>query len=94
MSVLGLPEIAIVGDGQKLWLQGLDTHNKSSDVFNLVIGASKKNFKAVIPTQNLKIIPQDYKVLISEKVAYLKSIDGSMEYWTGLSAHESEFGTH
>ena len=94
MSVLALPEIAIVGDGQKLSLQALDTHSESSDVFALVIGDTKKNFKAVIRAENLKIIPQDYRVLISDKgIAYFKSIDGSMEYWACLSAHESEFET-
>ena len=93
MSVLGLPAIAIVGDGQKLSLRALDARNKTRDVFDLVIGDTKKNFKAVILAENLKIVPQDYQVLISDKIAYLKSIDGSMEYWICLSAQESEFGT-
>jgi hypothetical protein len=94
MSVLGLPEIAIVCDGQRLSLRALDARNKTADVFDLVIGETNKNFKAVIPAENLKIVPQDYQALISDKgIAYLKSIDGSMEYWICLSNHESEFGT-
>ncbi len=92
MAVLGLPEIAVVGDSQQLSLQALDTQNRSRDVFKLVIGNTKKNFKAVILAENLKIILQDYEVRISEKVAHLKSSDGSMEYWACLSAR-SEFGT-
>ncbi len=93
MAVLGLPEIAVVGDSQQLSLQALDTQNRSRDVFKLVIGNTKKNFKAVIHAENLKFVPQDYQVLISDKgIAYLKSLDGSMEYWTSLSAEGTEFG--
>ena len=54
VSVLGLPEIAIVGDGQRLSLRALDARNKTADVFDLVIGETNKNFKAVIPAENLK----------------------------------------
>ena len=44
MSVLGLPAIAIVGDGQRLSLRALDARNKTADVFDLVIGDTNKNF--------------------------------------------------
>ena len=53
-----------------------------------------RTFKAVIAAETLKIVPQDYQVLISDRgIAYLKSIDGSMEYWICLSNQESEFET-
>jgi hypothetical protein len=65
------------------------------DGFNLRVGDSEKRFKAVLPAENLKILPQDYQVLISDKgITYLKSIDGSMEYWISCSAQDSEFGSN
>ena len=94
MSVLGLSSAAIVGDGKKLSLGALDMGNKASHVFNLVIGDTSKKFKAVIAVENLKMLPQDYQVIISDKgIAHMKSIDGSMEYWVAVSTANSEFGT-
>ena len=93
MSVFGCSQTAVAGDGKKMSLKVLASDNKS-DVFNLVIADTGKHFKAVIAAENLKMLPQDYQVLISDKgMAHLKSVDGAMEYWTAVSTGDSEFGT-
>lgn len=92
MGVLGVPEIAVVGNGKKLALQALDAAEKTRDVFNLVVGDTKQKFRAVIKADNLKIVPQDYNVTISEKgLSHFASVDGSVEYWIAIDATNSKF---
>jgi hypothetical protein len=67
MSVLGLPELAIVGDGSTLTLQAVDVKNSSSDTFSVDIGETDLAFRAVFRAENIKILDGDYQVQISSK---------------------------
>lgn len=92
MAVMGLSEVAIVGDGKRLAFRALDAKGKTTDIFNIVIGETTKKFRAVISADNLKIIPQDYQVSLSDQgMAHFKAVNGTVEYWICFSATESEF---
>lgn len=66
-GILALPEIAVVGDGNNLLLQAVDTKNPTGDVYSIQIGTTDKAFKAIFKAENIKIIPGDYEVSISSK---------------------------
>lgn len=66
-GILALPEIAVVGDGNNLLLQAVDTKNPTGDVYSIQIGTTDKAFKAIFRAENIKIIPGDYEVSISSK---------------------------
>lgn len=67
MSVLGLPELAIVGDGEDLTLQAIDVKNPSADAFSVGLGNTEGVFRAVFRAENIKVIDGDYQVKISSK---------------------------
>lgn len=65
MSILGLPEVAIVGDQKKLMLKGVDPEGKVQDGYSQDIGTTSRKFKAIIKLDNLKLFPGDYEVKIA-----------------------------
>lgn len=67
LGVLGLPELAIAGDGTKITLQAVDSKNPSADTYNIEIGDTDKIFRAIFKSENLKMIEGDYQVKLSAK---------------------------
>lgn len=67
MSILELPEIAIVGDGNAVTLQAVDSRNDSSNAFKIEVGATDKTFRAIFKSDNLKMAPDNYEVVLSAK---------------------------
>jgi hypothetical protein len=90
MSILGLPEIAVVGDGETISIQALDTRNSGSNVFKIEVGSTERTFKAVFKAENLKINPDTYQVLISSK-GIAKFIGNEATYFITIEANSSTF---
>jgi len=88
MNVLGLPELAIVGDGDSLTLQALDVKNPSADTFSVDIGETDKTFRAIFRAENIKIIDGDYQVQISSK-GISKFIGSDVTYWIAIEQTSS-----
>ncbi len=82
-SVLGMPEIAITGDGENIFIETSNSAKPSNDIYRDNIGefeGSKKRFKMIFKVENLKMLPDDYKVKISfKKLAQFVSKD--VEYF-------------
>lgn len=95
LGVLGLPEIAISGDGETLRISAVDSanigkENKVSDSFSIEIGTTDKNFTAVFKAENIKFIPGEYKVLISNKgISRFEGKD--VTYWVAVEKGKSVF---
>lgn len=93
LGALGMPEIAVVGDKKKMWLQVTDTKNAQGDSYKIVLGTTDKKFRLVFKAENLKLIPQDYEVKITSKG--LSHFKGSqvidVDYWIALEAKASSF---
>lgn len=88
-SILSLPEIAIVGDGSKIFVKALNGENPTSDVYSLEVGVTEDNFSMVIKAEYLKLLPGDYHVEVSSKgiskftgngVEYFIAVDSSSKY--------------
>jgi len=67
LSILELTEIAIVGDGENIFIQAIDSKNASSNQYSVKVGATDKVFKAIFKPDNLKMVPDDYIVTLSSR---------------------------
>lgn len=68
-SVLKLSDIAFIGDKDGIRLAAVDVSNPSADMFDLVLDETPQSstFQMVFRSENLKLLPGDYKVEISSK---------------------------
>jgi gp45 sliding clamp, C terminal len=90
INVLKLPQFAVVGDGNRLTIQGFDTANPVCDSYMLDIGETDKTFKAVTKIENLKFLSYNYSVAVnSAGMMHFKSDD--VEYWVVLEHKASNF---
>lgn len=88
LSVLSLPEIAVVGDGSKITVQAIDSKNPSGDVYSVDVGETKSNFRMIIRAENVKLLPGDYSVQISSKgLSHFKSAD--VEYFIAVESNST-----
>lgn len=88
-SILRLKELAVVGDGKKVFFQALDTKNPSADVFSIEIGKTSKKFKAIFVAENLaSLLQDDYTVEITQKgLSSWKST--RVQYYIAIEAHST-----
>lgn len=91
-GILQLPEVAFVGDGETCSLKAVDSSNASGNTFGIKLGATSDKFQLIIKTENLKLIPQKYKVTLcskgiskfeSERVTYFIAIESKSTYKKG-----------
>ena len=88
-GVLQFAEIAFVGEGGKCYLKAIDSTNEGADDFGVEIGETADEFKIIIKTDNLKLMPIDYDVTLCSKgisefkgegVTYYVAIDSKSTY--------------
>ena len=91
-GVLQFTEIAFVGENGKCTLKAIDSANDNTDDFGVEIGETDDEFKVIIKTDNLKLMPMDYRVTICSKgisefkgdnVTYFVAIDSKSTYNKG-----------
>lgn len=88
VSVLQLPEVLVVGDGEKIYLKGADTNNTTGDTYDLEVGESDKEFAVKFKVENLKLMPTNYKVSISDKAGFFESED--VEYFIAIESKKGK----
>jgi hypothetical protein len=92
-GVMGLSNIAVIGNGKKITFVTLNAVDNESDTFSVEVGATKAKFKFIFNTENLKMIPGNYTVAISSKgIAYFKNNSDPIEYWIATEAGSSYDG--
>lgn len=90
MSVLSLPEMAVVGKAGKLQLQAFDATGTTKDNYSIDVGETDKTFTVVFKAENLKIMPLDYQVTISSKgISWFAN--PTIEYWIAIEVASSKF---
>ena len=91
-GVLQFSEVAFVGIDGKCFLKAIDGATENTDDFGVEIGETADTFKIVIKTDNLKLLPQDYRVTLCSKgisefkgedVTYYVAIDSKSTYNKG-----------
>lgn len=89
LGILGLPEIAFIGDGKKVVVAAIDSRGAVNDTFSVDVGDTDMVFKGIFKQENLKILPDNYRVAISGKgIARFTSAD--IEYYVSMES-TSEF---
>jgi hypothetical protein len=66
-GVLGLPEIAFVGENGTCYLKAIDSANPSANSHKIHVGETDDTFTLIIKTENLNILPGNYTVELSSK---------------------------
>ena len=87
-----LPDIAFVGDGEYVKLQALDAEGASQNTFEVEIGETSEEFRAVISAANLKLIPQTYDVEISKRGISKFVGENKVVYYIAVNSKYSNMG--
>lgn len=91
LSVLSLPEFAVTGDGDKIYIQAIDSKKTSGDTYSVEVGDTKDTFRMIISADNMKVLPGDYDVKISSKgLSHFRS--ARVEYFIAVEQN-STFGS-
>jgi len=88
LSVLSLPEIAVVGDGETITVQAIDSKNPSGDVYSVKVGDTTNVFRMIIRADNLKLLPGAYEVEISAK-GLSKFTGAEVEYFVAVESNST-----
>lgn len=88
IGVLGLTEVAVVGDGDTLTMKGIDSTGTYNDSYTLTLGPTDKTFKAIFEVENLKIMAGDYVVEIGRRKnrTIARFHNTELEYWVSTKA--------
>ena len=79
-NVLQLPETIISGDGTDIYLTADDSKVPTKDKYSIVVGKTTQTFSAVFKNENMKLLPSDYTVEISERGISRFTAKGIMYY--------------
>jgi hypothetical protein len=88
-SVLGSPDLSIVGDGSKIVGVVGDKKNATANTYEVDFGATDKKFKVNLKIENLKMIPGEYNVSISSKRISRFAGAGDLVYFVAVESDSS-----
>ena len=94
-SVLKLPDLAIRSEGGNIVAAVLDKSEPTSNDYSIELGSNESGaeFDFHFKIENLKFIPGDYQVDITEKVvSQFTSKSGGVKYWVALEASSKYSG--
>lgn len=81
-NVMGLPDIVIEGDGEKVTVTATNTKNNTTNNYFVKIADTDTVFKIVFKVDNIKLMSNTYEVKIaSQGIAEFALSDGSLKYW-------------
>ena len=84
-AVLQIPDVSLIGDGEKIYLTVRDKKNSGSNSYSIEVGVADKVFQFNLKVENLKMIPSDYDVIISAKgMAKFTSHSRNLVYWIAI----------
>jgi len=66
-AVLQIPDVSLVGDGEKIYLTVRDKKNSGSNSYKIEVGETSNVFQFNLKVENLKLLQGDYDVVISAK---------------------------
>tara|TARA_Y100000592_G_C5444166_1_gene305045 strand:+ start:894 stop:1586 length:693 start_codon:yes stop_codon:yes gene_type:complete len=93
-SVLQVNDIAIRSNGDSLEIVALDKADTTSNNYSIELGdlPSQDDFTFYFKAENLKMLPGDYDVKITDKViSQFKKVNDELTYWIALES-DSHYG--
>lgn len=98
-GVLQLPDVAFVGENGKCYLRAIDSNKlesakegqeMSGDTFGVELGDTNDTFILVIRTENIKLMPNDYKVTLSS-AGISKFEAENIKYYIAIESKHSKY---
>ena len=84
-AVLQIPDVSLIGDGEKIYLTVRDKKNSGSNSYSIEVGEASSVFQFNLKVENLKMVPSDYDVIISAKgMAKFTSHSRSLTYYVAI----------
>ncbi len=81
-AVLQIPDVSLIGDGEKIYLTVRDKKNSGSNSYSIEVGEANAVFQFNLKVENLKMVASDYDVIISAKgMAKFTSHSRSLVYY-------------
>ena len=91
-AVLQIPDVSVVGDGEKIFLTVRDKKNSGSNSYRIEVGETDTVFQFNLKVENLKILSGDYDVTISSKnLAKFESHSRPLVYFIAIEP-DSTYG--
>jgi hypothetical protein len=84
-DILQLPEVAFVGDSGACYIKAIKSAETSADTFGVELGETEDTFCLILKTENLKMLPGDYKVSLSSK-GISKFTGKDVKYWVAVES--------
>ena len=89
-AVLQIPDVSLVGDGEKIFLTVRDKKNSGSNSYRIEVGETDSTFQFNLKVENLKLVPGDYDVTISSKnLAKFESHSRPLVYFIAIEPDSS-----
>ena len=91
-KVLSSPHIAVKSEGDTIELVAFDANDNSAHTQSIEVGSGNgKQYNVVFKTENIKLIPGSYDVVISFKgIGHFKNTKEDIQYWIAFEAKESK----
>ena len=84
-AVLQIPDVSLIGDGNKIRLTVRDKKNSGSNSYSIEVGVTDDVFQFNMKVENLKLISGDYDVIISAKnLAYFTNHSRPVSYYIAM----------
>ena len=91
-SVYQLPDISVIGENGVIKLVARDKKNDTSNDFSIIVGETEDQFVFNFKEENLKIVPGNYDVVVSEKLlSRFRNQNIDVTYYIALEP-DSTFG--
>ena len=90
LSVLRLPDLSFNGDGETITLNGFNPKDSTENTYQIVLGETTETFKAVFNKDNIKIIPGNYNIKITNQGIASFSTD-DINYYIAVETNKSSF---
>ena len=89
-AVLQIPDVSLIGDGEKIYLTVRDKKNTGSNTFSISAGETTDVFQFNMKCENLKLIAGDYDVIISAKnLAFFQNHGMPVSYFIAMEPDSS-----
>ncbi len=86
-SVLHSADVSVVGDGSKMKIVVADKKNAAANAYEVALAETDKNFKVNLKVDNLKMIPGNYSVTISnKKISRFQATGSDLIYFVAVEA--------
>ena len=81
-GVLQQPNVSIESDGKKVYVTTFDSTNDDSHTQKLTIAdGNGETYKFVLRTENIKLLPADYKVEATKGIITFSAKNSALKYW-------------